>query len=75
MRRNKKKKKKKKETQVCSLGLEDPLEKGIATTPVFLPGEFCGRRSLVGYSPQGRKGADMTEQLTLARYQTLFQML
>ena len=40
-----------KETWVCSLGLEDPLEKGTATTPVFLPGEFCGQRSLEGYSP------------------------
>ena len=28
-----------KEIQVQSLGWEDPLEKGIATTPVFLPGE------------------------------------
>ena len=31
-------------------GLEDPLEKGMAT-PVFLPGESHGQRSLVGYSP------------------------
>jgi len=38
------------ETQVPSLGLEDPLEKRIATTPVFLPGEFHGRRSLAGYT-------------------------
>ena len=29
-------------------GREDALEKGIATTPVFLPGEFPGQRSLVG---------------------------
>ena len=50
-----------KETWVCSLGLEDPLEKGIATTPVFLPGEFCGRRSLEGYSLRGRRESDMTE--------------
>ena len=28
------------ETQVRSLGQEDPLEKGRATTPVFWPGEF-----------------------------------
>ena len=28
------------ETQVWSLGLEDPLEKETAPTPVFLPGEF-----------------------------------
>ena len=32
-------------------------------TPVFLPGESHGRRSLVGYSPQGRKKSDMTERL------------
>ena len=29
---------------------EDPLKKGMATTPVFLPGEFLGHRSLAGYS-------------------------
>ena len=29
---------------------EDPLEKGMATHSVFLPGESHGRRSLVGYS-------------------------
>ena len=32
-------------------------------TPVFLPGEFQGQRSLVGYSPWGHKESDMTEQL------------
>ena len=32
-------------------------------TPVFFPGESHGRRSLVGYSPQGRKELDMTERL------------
>ena len=37
-------------TWVSSLGLEDPLEKGMVPTPVFLPGEFHGQRSLVGYS-------------------------
>ena len=30
-------------------------------TPVFLPGESHGRRSLVGYSPQGREESDTTE--------------
>ena len=30
-------------------------------TPVFLPGESHGRRSLVGYSPWGRKEMDTTE--------------
>ena len=32
-------------------------------TPVFLPGEFHGQRSLVGYSPWGRKESDTAEQL------------
>ena len=32
-------------------------------TPVFLPGEAHGRRSLVGYSPRGRKESDTTERL------------
>ena len=30
-------------------------------TPVFLPGEFHGQRSLVSCSPQGHKESDMTE--------------
>ena len=29
-------------------------------TPVFLPGGSHGRRSLVGYSPRGRKESDTT---------------
>ena len=32
-------------------------------TPVFLPGESYGRRSLAGYSPWGRKEAETTERL------------
>ena len=49
------------ETQVQSLGKEDPLEKGMLPTPVFLPGESHGQRSLAGYSPWGCKEQDMTE--------------
>ena len=54
------------DTWVRSLGWEDPLEKGMVTeyTSVFLPGEFQGQRSLVGYSPWGCKESDTTEQLT-----------
>ena len=48
------------ETGVRSLGREDSLEKGMAT-PVFLPGEFHGQRSLVGYSPWGRQKSERTE--------------
>ena len=32
-------------------------------TPVFMPGKSHGLRSLVGYSPWGRKESDTTEQL------------
>ena len=39
------------ETQVRSLGWEDPRRREWQLTPVFLPGEFHGQRSLVGYSP------------------------
>ena len=41
------------ETRVPSLGQEDPLEEGTVTTPIFLPGEPDGQRSLEGYSPRG----------------------
>ena len=34
-------------------------------TPVFLPGESHGQKSLAGYSPWGRKESDMAERLTL----------
>ena len=34
-------------------------------TPLFLPEEFHGQRSLAGYSPWGPKELDTTEQLTL----------
>ena len=57
------------ETWVCSLGWEDPLEKGMATHSSILVWripwteeagglqsiEFHGQRSLVGYSPWGCK--------------------
>ena len=35
-------------------------------TPVFLPGEFHGQRSLASYSPWGFKESDTTEQLSLS---------
>ena len=34
-------------------------------TPLLLPGESHGRRSLVGYSPRGHEELDTTEQLHL----------
>ena len=43
-------------------------------TPVFLPGELHGERSLAGYSPWGCKDSDMTERAyTMSlRIQTVF---
>ena len=38
-------------TRVQALGPEVALEKEMAATPVLLPGELHGLRSLVGYSP------------------------
>ena len=46
---------------VLSLDWKDPVEKGIAPTPIFLPEESPGQRSLMGYSPQGLTELDMTE--------------
>ena len=48
------------ETWVWSLGRKDRQEKGMAPTPVFLPGEFHGQGSLVGYSPWGCKELDVS---------------
>ena len=50
------------ETRVQSLGQEDPLEKEMEATPVFLPGKSHGW-NLVGYSPWGCKESDTTERL------------
>ena len=55
------------ETCIQSLGQEDPLEKGMATTPVFLPGESHGQGRLGGYSPWDCKESDPTEQLSLTQ--------
>ena len=39
------------EMQVRSLCWENPLEKAMQPTPVFLLGEIHGQKSLAGYSP------------------------
>ena len=41
-----------------------PWRRKWQSTPVFLPGEFHGERSLVGYSSWGRKGSDTIEWLS-----------
>ena len=39
------------ETRARSLGWEDPWRRAWQPTPVFLPGESHGQRSVAGYSP------------------------
>ena len=41
-------------------------------SPVLLPRESHGQRSLTGYSPWGHKEADTTEQLTLSLFSVGF---
>ena len=41
-----------------------PWRRARQPTPVFLPGESHGQRSLVGYGPWVRKEPDTTERLT-----------
>ena len=60
------------EMWVQFLGLEDPLEKEMATTPVFLPEEFHGQRSLVGYSPWGHKESDTLQVSRKKEKKTLY---
>ena len=47
---------------VQSLSPEEPLEKGMQPTPVFLPGESHRQGSLAGYSRWGSKESEVTEQ-------------
>ena len=51
------------ETQAQSLGWEDLLEKEMATHSSVLAWKIHGQRSLLGYSPWGRKELDTTERL------------
>ena len=52
------------ETQVRSLGPEDPLEKGMATYSNILAWRIPWTEELAGYSPWDRKELDTTERLT-----------
>ena len=44
-------------------------------SPVFLPGEFQGQRSLADYSSWGCTESDMTEQLTYTHTHAISQAL
>ena len=49
------------DASVHSLGWEDPLEEGMATPLQYSCLENPRERSLMGYSPRGRKASDTTE--------------
>ena len=51
------------ETRVQSLGWDDPLEKEMATTPVFLSEKSHGQRSLWATVYRVTKELDTTEKL------------
>ena len=50
--------------QVPSLGLEDPLEKKMATRSSIFTWKIHGQRSLAGYSSWGHRELDTTEQMS-----------
>ena len=49
------------ETQIGSLGREDPPEKGMATHSSIVDWRILWTEGLVGYSPWGHKESNMTE--------------
>ena len=53
-------------------GSRRTLEMGMQPTPVFLPGEFRGQKSLADYGLQGRQEPDTTEWLTPADFASLY---
>ena len=56
------------EIRVQSLGREDPLEEGMATTQCSCLENPNGQRSLASYSPWGCKESDMTERLHYLKF-------
>ena len=63
------------ETQVQSLGLEDPLEKEMATHFSILAWKIPWTGTMVGYSQGGHKGSEITERLTLYGRERLVPLL
>ena len=53
------------EARVQSLGWKIPWRREWQPTPVFLPGESYGQKSLVGYSIWGLKELDTTEHISM----------
>ena len=53
------------ETQVKSLGQEEPLEEGMATHSSILAWRILWTENLAGYSLQGHKESHMTKRLAM----------
>ena len=51
-----------------------PWRRAWQPTLVFLPGEFHGQKSLVGYGPEGHKESDTTEATKHARLESLVNL-
>ena len=54
------------ETRVHPLVGKIPWRRQWQSSPIFLPGEFHGQRSLTGYSAWGCKELDMIEQISFS---------
>ena len=48
-----------------------PWRRSWQSTPIFLPGESHGQRSLMGYSPEGGKQSDTTEVILHSHFPLL----
>ena len=57
------------ETQVQSLGQEDPLENGMATYASILAWRIPWTEEPGGFQTMGHKESDMTKQLTFSLFQ------
>ena len=51
------------ESTFCPSAITTDWSRKWQPTPIFLPGKFHEQRSLIGYSPWGRKESDTTERL------------
>ena len=47
---------------------KNPWRRARPPTLVFLPGESCGQRSLVGHNPQDHKEQDLTKVIYMHIY-------
>ena len=52
-----------------------PWKRKWRPTPVFVPGESHGQRSLVGYNPWGCKESDMTDRLSTHVYEVMNMLI